>query len=83
MIFRTLYSRLALTLFILLCLVGLILNQLIRQSSDMYQQEVSQKLNSKLAANIVDSQPLIQGQQVNHEAMMLAARYCLVKVASI
>jgi len=69
MIFRTLYSRLALTLFILLCLVGLILNQLIRQSSDMYQQEVSQKLNSKLAANIVNSQPLIQGQQVNHEAM--------------
>jgi len=35
----------------------------------MYQQEVAQKLNSQLAANIVDSQPLIQGQQVNHEAM--------------
>ena len=69
MIFRTLYSRLALTLFILLCIVGLILNQLIRQSSDMYQQEVSQKLNSKLAANIVNNQPLIQDQQVNHEAM--------------
>ncbi len=69
MIFRTLYSRLALTLFILLFIVGLILNQLIRQSSDMYHQEVSQKLNSKLAANIVNSQPLIQGQQVNHEAM--------------
>ena len=69
MIFRTLYSRLALTLFILLCLVGLILNQLIRHSSDMYQQEVSQKLNSKLAANIVADQPLIQGQQVNRDAL--------------
>ena len=69
MIFRTLYSRLALTLFILLCLVGLILNQLIRHSSDMYQREVSQKLNSKLAANIVDNQPLIQGQQVNRGAL--------------
>ena len=69
MIFRTLYSRLALTLFILLCVMGLILNQLIRHSSDMYQQEVSQKLNSKLAANIVDDQPLIQGQQVNRAAL--------------
>jgi len=69
MIFRTLYSRLALTLFILLCLVGLILNQIIRHSSDMYQQEVSQKLNSRLAANIVDDQPLIQGQQVNRNAL--------------
>ena len=69
MIFRTLYSRLALTLFIILCFVGLILNQIIRHSSDMYQQEVSQKLNSRLATNIVDDQPLIQGQQVNHKAL--------------
>jgi len=69
MIFRTLYSRLALTLFVLLCVVGLVLNQLIRHSSDMYQQEVSQKLNSRLAANIADDQPLIQGQQVNRAAL--------------
>ena len=69
MIFRTLYSRLALTLFILLCVMGLILNHLIQHSSDMYQQEVSQKLNSKLAANIVDDQPLIQGRQVNRAAL--------------
>lgn len=69
MIFRTLYSRLALTLFILLCVVGLILNQLIRHSSDMYQQEVSQKLNSKLATNIVNDQLLIQGQQVNRDTL--------------
>ena len=69
MIFRTLYSRLALTLFILLCLVGLILNQIIRHSTDMYQQEVSQKLNSRLATNIVNDQPLIQGQQVNRNAL--------------
>ena len=69
MIFRTLYSRLAVTLFILLCLVGLILNQIIRHSTDMYQQEVSQKLNSRLATNIVNDQPLIQGQQVNRNAL--------------
>ena len=70
MIFRTLYSRLALTLFILLCLVGLILNQLIQQSSDMYQKEVSQKLNRHLAANIAQDQPLIlDQQQINRGAL--------------
>jgi len=66
LIFRTLYSRLALTLFILLCLVGLILVQLIGQSSLQYQQEVAQKLNSTLAEHIVAEQELIKDQMVNY-----------------
>ena len=66
MIFRTLYSRLALTLFILLCLVGLILVQLIGHSSVLYQQEVAQKLNSTLAEHIVAEQQLIKNQMVNY-----------------
>ena len=69
MMFRTLYSRLALTLFVLLCLVGLILIQLIGQSSTLYQQEVSQKLNSTLAKHIVAEQPLMLGQEINHQAL--------------
>ena len=69
MIFRTLYSRLALTLFVLLCVVGVILIQLIEHSSAMYQQEVSQKLNSDLAAHIVTEQSLILNKQVNHQAL--------------
>lgn len=67
--FRTLYSRLALTLFILLCLVGVILIQVIGQSSALYQQEVAQKLNRDLAAHIVAEQPLIQGRKINHQAL--------------
>jgi two-component system OmpR family sensor kinase len=67
--FRTLYSRLALTLFILLGLVGLLLIQLIGQSSTLYQQEVAQKLNRELAAHIVAEQPLIQDRQVNRAAL--------------
>ena len=66
MIFRTLYSRLSLTLFVLLCLVGLILVQLIGHSSVQYQQEVAQKLNSTLAEHIVAEQELIQDQMVNY-----------------
>jgi signal transduction histidine kinase len=69
MIFRTLYSRLALTLFVLLLLVGLILIQLIGRSSTLYQQEVSQKLNATLAQHIVADQPLIQDQKINHQAL--------------
>ena len=67
--FRTLYSRLALTLFILLCLVGLILIQVIGHSSTLYQQEVAQKLNRELAAHIVAEQPLIQNREINHPAL--------------
>jgi two-component system OmpR family sensor kinase len=67
--FRTLYSRLALTLFILLCLVGILLIHLIGQSSTLYQQEVAQKLNRDLAANIVAEQPLIQDRRINRQAL--------------
>ncbi|MFW5450011.1 MAG: sensor histidine kinase [Methylophagaceae bacterium] len=69
MIFRTLYSQLALTLFILLILVGLILIQIVGHSSTLYQQEASQKLNTKLAEHIVAEQSLMQDQQVNHQVL--------------
>lgn len=67
--FRTLYSRLALTLFILLCMVGVILIQVIGHSSTLYQQEVAQKLNRELAAHIVEEQPLIQNREINRPAL--------------
>ncbi len=67
--FRTLYSRLALTLFVLLCLVGIILIQVIGHSSTLYQQEIAQKLNRDLAAHIVAEQPLIQNREINRAAL--------------
>jgi signal transduction histidine kinase len=67
--FRTLYSRLALTLFFLLCVVGVILMLVIGHSSTLYQQEVAQKLNVELAAHIVAEQPLIQDREINHPAL--------------
>ena len=69
LMFRTLYSRLALTLFVLLCLVGVILIQLIGHASTLYQQEVAQKLNRELAGHIVAEQPLIQNREINHQAL--------------
>jgi two-component system OmpR family sensor kinase len=67
--FRTLYSRLALTLFFLLCVVGVILMLVIGHASTLYQQEVAQKLNTGLAAHIVAEQPLIQDREINHPAL--------------
>jgi len=65
MIFKTLLSRLALTLFVLLVIVGLLLVQMIQHSSVQYQQEVAQKLNVDLAAHIVEEQPLIREGKIN------------------
>lgn len=47
--FRSLYSRLALALFVILCLFGLAFSQLLRISSERYHMEVSQRLNESLA----------------------------------
>jgi signal transduction histidine kinase len=69
MILRTLYSRLVLTLFVLLCLVGLILVQLIGHTGMQYEQEVAQKLNRGLAAHIVADQVLMQENKVNRQAL--------------
>ncbi|HHO68513.1 MAG TPA: sensor histidine kinase, partial [Gammaproteobacteria bacterium] len=66
---RTLYSRLALTLFVLLCVVGLALVFLVRDTSALYQQEVAQKLNRSLAAQIVAEQALISDDEVDGEAL--------------
>jgi len=67
--FKTLYSRLALTLFIILCVVGVTLMLVIGHSNTLYQQEVAQKLNNELAAHIVAEQPLIQNREINQPAL--------------
>ena len=65
----TLYSKLALTLFALLVLFGMFLVHMMRVSNAMYQQEIAQKLNTELAAHIVEEQPLISDDGINHAAL--------------
>jgi signal transduction histidine kinase len=65
----TLYNKLAVTLFVLLVLFGLFIVHMMRISNEMYQQEIAQKLNTELAAHIVDEQPLISDNTVNHDAL--------------
>jgi signal transduction histidine kinase len=67
--FRSLYSKLAAVLAALFFIVGLLFVGVTVFSTDMYQQEVNQKLNSSLAEQIVAEKLLMQDGQVNEEAL--------------
>ena len=63
--FRTLYARLALVLFLLFCLVGGVFLISALYSAHMYQQEVAQRLNRDLAGYIVKEHVLMRDGQAN------------------
>ena len=67
--FKTLYSKLALVLTGLFCIVGIAFAIVTIFSTDMYQQEVNQQLNSNLAQYIVDERNLIEDGRVNEDAL--------------
>ncbi len=66
---KSLYSKFAVTLLALFTLVGIITMAVIYYSTDMYRQEVSQKLNRYLAHNIVREKLLIENNRINHNAV--------------
>jgi two-component system OmpR family sensor kinase len=67
--FRSLYSKLAAVLAGLFCLVGLCFVGVTVFSTGMYQQEVNQKLNARLAEQIVSAKILLENEKVNREAL--------------
>ena len=67
--FTSLYSKLAAVLTVLFTLVGLSFLVLTLFSTDMYQQEVNQKLNRNLAEQIVKERLLMNNQKVNQDAL--------------
>jgi two-component system, OmpR family, sensor kinase len=67
--FRSLYSRLAAVLTGLFFLVGLSFVAVLVFSTGMYQQEVNQKLNSRLAQQIVAEEIPMEKNRVNEEAL--------------
>jgi len=62
---KSLYSKLAVVLLGLFCLLGVSIVILTQVASDMYQQEAVQKLNRDLARQIVAQKILIQDRQIN------------------
>ncbi|MCG8688751.1 MAG: HAMP domain-containing histidine kinase [Desulfobacterales bacterium] len=67
--FTSLYSKIALGLAALFLVVGLIFIGVTVFSTDMYQQEVNQKLNRSLADQIVKEWLLMERGQVNTRAL--------------
>ncbi len=67
--FTSLYSKLAAVLTVLFTLVGLSFLIVTLFSTDMYQQEVNQKLNRNLAEQIVKERLLLHNQEVNQDAL--------------
>ncbi len=66
---KSLYSKLAIALLGLFCLLGVSIVILTQVASDMYQQEAVQKLNRDLARQIVAQKILIQDQQINQKGL--------------
>jgi hypothetical protein len=67
--FNTLYKKLAALLFLLLTAVGACLIWLYVYTAEMYNQEVSQRLNATLAQHIVSDNLPIRDGQVNQSAL--------------
>ena len=67
--FNSLYSKIAAGLAALFLIVGLVFIGVTVFSTDMYQQEVNQKLNTSLARQIVKERLLMVEGRVNQEAL--------------
>ena len=67
--FRSLYAKLAAVLLGLFCLVGVSFILITVFSTEMYQQEVNQKLNRDLAEHIVAEKLLLENNRINEEAL--------------
>ncbi len=67
--FKSLYSKLALTLFILLSLFALAFSQLVHHTTVQYQQEATQRLNEGLAEHVIAELEFFKDQKTDKAAI--------------
>lgn len=75
---RTLYSKLAITLFVMLCVFGLLFAQLLEYASEQYQQEVSQRLNETLAEHVIAELDFFNDTEINQAALKQTVHMMMV-----
>lgn len=80
---NTLYKKLTAILFLVLCLVGTLVFGLVLYATDMYQQEVTQRLNKELAKQILSENLLLQDGQVDQQALQQIIHMLMVINPSI
>jgi signal transduction histidine kinase len=66
---KSLYSKLAVALLGLFCLLGVLIVTVTQFAADMYQQEVIQKLNRDLAKQIVAQKILLKDHQIDENGL--------------
>lgn len=66
---RSLQAKLAIVLLVLLFFLGLFVLMVTQFTSEMYQQEVVQKLNRNLARQIVERKLLIDGDRISEKGL--------------
>ena len=76
--FKTLYFKLAAVLVGIFCLIGVLYILLTLYATQMYFQEVNQKLNRTLAQNLAMEKILIKDGRVNQEALQDIFRMMMV-----
>ena len=66
---KSLYTKLAIVLLVLFCLLGVMILIVTQFASDMYQQEVVQKLNRDLAKQIVAQKILMEDNRISEKGL--------------
>lgn len=75
---RSLYSRLAITLLILFLSIAALLLLALQESSQRWQDEITQSLHKDLAQHILDDAPLWPGQHIDQAAIKKAFHMMMV-----
>lgn len=66
---KSLFAKLTLTLLLIFILLSILTVSITFFATHLYQQEVMQKLNGKIAGHIVKETELLQNDRVNHTAL--------------
>ncbi len=75
---NSLPAKLSAALFVLFCAIGLTAFSIGRYATDMYHQELTQRLNLDIAAHIAADQALMQNGRANLAALKALAHYAMV-----
>jgi len=67
--FKSLFAKLTLTLLLLFVLLSILTVSVTFFATDLYQQEVMQKLNDEVAKHIVKETNILENDQANHPAL--------------
>jgi signal transduction histidine kinase len=76
--FKSLFAKLTLILLLVFMLLGMLTASITFFTTDLYQQEIMQKLNSAVAMHIVKDTEILQDDHINHTALRKLFRSVMI-----